>query len=110
MFIPLALPVFHSDIETITIDTLLIEEGQKVNPGMEMLSCTVDLGGVSTRDCPPLMSYSVVAAEAGVVRKVYVEPGSQISHGQPLGLIEVARASSQAFGVFTAAIIRPVLW
>ena len=110
MSLTLSLPVFHSDFETIVIDTLLIEVGQKVCLGMEMLSCTVDIGGISGHDCPSQMSYSVVAAEAGEVHEVCVAPGCRVAHGQPIAVVKTGGTSSRNFRVMTAAIIRAELW
>ena len=110
MSLTLLLPVFHSDIETIIIDRLLIKVGQKVSLGMEMLQCTVDISGNSQYDCPAQMSYSVVAAEAGEVCEVCIAPGSRISHGQPIAVVETGVTSSRAFRVMTAAIVRSELW
>ena len=110
MPLTLSLPVFHSDIETITIDAVRIKVGQQVTMGMEMLLCTVDMGGISLHDCPSQMSYSIVAAEAGEVYDICVVPGSQVAHGQPIVLVETGAAASRGFRVMTAAIIRSELW
>ena len=87
MLLAIELPRLHELMTIGTVSRVLVAPGGELPAGTPLMDVRVDLSNAAAHDCPPVSYFRIVLRDAGVLRTLTAQPGSEVAPGERIGLM-----------------------